>query len=201
MSAISHRRHGFTMIEMLIVIAIIGLLAAIAIPSFQNYQHNSKRSEAYTNLNALMKSQKSFFAEHGAYFGVPLAEPGNTQSTLPGMMKRSVNELETAFGGVGWTPDGDVFYDYDSATLNSYNSGADSPNCEAACTTCITMSAYGDVDGDNSQAMVVFFEPDEVGNVCNTGLFNRPPPVDTTGDEILSRVAVYPPAPGVADDY
>lgn len=200
MAANTHNRRGFTLIEMMIVVAIIGLLAAIAIPSFQTYQLSSKRAESYTNLNGLVKAQKSFAAETGAYVGVPLAEPGNSQSSLPGATKRSVTQLSAAFGSVGWTPDGDVFYDYDAATVNAYR-GADSPNCDANCTTCLTLTAYGDVDGDGSQSMVVYFEPDEAGNLCNTGLFNQPPPVDAGGDAILGAVAYYPPAPGVSDDF
>ena len=116
MAANSRVDRGFTLIELMIVVAIIGLLSAMAIPSFQNYQRTSKRTEAYTNLNALAKTQKAFHAEHGAYIGVPLAEPGNSQSSLPIATKRSVVELEAAFASVGWTPDGDVFYDYDAAT-------------------------------------------------------------------------------------
>ena len=151
MAANLHAKRGFTLIEMMIVVAIIGLLAAIAIPSFQNYQFSSKRSEAYTNLNALMKAEKSFFAEHGAYIGVPIAEPGNTQSTVPGALKRGVDELSAAFGSVGWSPDGDVFYDYDAVSTGVFNgAGGDHPGC--TCTTCLTLSAYGDVDGDGSQS-------------------------------------------------
>ena len=197
----NHRRkHGFTLIEMMIVVAIIGLLAAIAIPSFQNYQFNAKRGEAYNNLAALVKSQKAYFHEHGAYIGVPLAEPGNTQGTLPQQNKRSVAELEAAFASVGWTPDGDVFYDYDAAGMGVANGvGNDSPSCSDPGT--LTLTAYGDVDGDGSAALIVYYQPDELGNTCGTGLFNHPPPVDAGGDPILNQVTVYPPTPGVSDDF
>lgn len=200
MASVSRAKRGFTLIELMIVVAIIGLLAAVAIPSFQNYQFTSKRAEAYANLNALVKAQKAFHAEHGAYIGVPIAEPGNTQGSLPGGQKRGVSELSTAFGSVGWTPDGEVFYDYDAVSTGVFNgAGADHPGC--SCPTCLTVSAYGDVDGDGSQSMVVYFQPDDLGNVCNTGLFNQPPPVDVNGDPIHSSVVAYPAAPGVADDF
>ncbi len=54
---------GFTLIELMIVVAIIGILAAIAIPNFIRFQARSKQSEAKTNLKAVFSGQKSFFGE------------------------------------------------------------------------------------------------------------------------------------------
>src|SRR5262245_20670651 len=61
---------GFTLIELMIVVAIIGILAAIAIPNFLQYQMKSRQSEAKTNLQAIKTSQVSFQAERGCYVGV-----------------------------------------------------------------------------------------------------------------------------------
>jgi type IV pilus assembly protein PilA len=58
---------GFTLIELMIVVAIIGLLSAIAIPNFVSFQTLAKQSEAKTNLKALYTAQKSFYAEHDSY--------------------------------------------------------------------------------------------------------------------------------------
>lgn len=58
---------GFTLIELMIVVAIIGILAAIAIPNYMNYQCKAKQSEAKTNLGAIRTSQEAFRAEHDAY--------------------------------------------------------------------------------------------------------------------------------------
>ena len=65
---------GFTLIELMIVVAIIGILAAIAIPNFLQYQMKSRQSEAKTNLQAIKTSEVSFQAERGCYVGV-VAEP------------------------------------------------------------------------------------------------------------------------------
>jgi type IV pilus assembly protein PilA len=65
---------GFTLIELMIVVAIIGILAAIAIPNFLQYQMKSRQSEAKTNLQAIRTSEISFQAERGCYLGAP-AEP------------------------------------------------------------------------------------------------------------------------------
>jgi type IV pilus assembly protein PilA len=61
---------GFTLIELMIVVAIIGILAAIAIPNFLTYQLKSRQAEAKTNLQAIKTSQIAFQAERGCYIGV-----------------------------------------------------------------------------------------------------------------------------------
>jgi type IV pilus assembly protein PilA len=69
------KQEGFTLIELMIVVAIIGILAAIAIPNFLQYQMKSRQSEAKTNLQAIRTSEISFQAEKGCYLGATLAEP------------------------------------------------------------------------------------------------------------------------------
>jgi len=65
------KQEGFTLIELMIVVAIIGILAAIAIPNFLQYQLKSRQSEAKVNLNAIKTSAIAFQAEKGCYLGVP----------------------------------------------------------------------------------------------------------------------------------
>lgn len=58
---------GFTLIELMIVVAIIGVLAAIAIPNFLNYQCKAKQSEAKSNLGSIRTSEEAYLAEYDAY--------------------------------------------------------------------------------------------------------------------------------------
>ena len=58
---------GFTLIELMIVVAIIGILAAIAIPNFMQYQAKSKQSEAKTNLGGIYVSEVAYFGEQNAF--------------------------------------------------------------------------------------------------------------------------------------
>ena len=60
-------RKGFTLIELMIVVAIIGILAAIAIPNFLKFQAKSKQSEAKTNLKAIYTAETGYYGEHNTY--------------------------------------------------------------------------------------------------------------------------------------
>jgi type IV pilus assembly protein PilA len=58
---------GFTLIELMIAVAIVGLLAAVAVPNFMKFQARSKQSEAKTNLKAVFTAQKAFLLEKDKY--------------------------------------------------------------------------------------------------------------------------------------
>lgn len=57
------KQNGFTLIELMIVVAIIGLLAAIAIPNFLRYQKRAQQSEARTNLAGIYVAETAYFGE------------------------------------------------------------------------------------------------------------------------------------------
>jgi len=61
------RQDGFTLVELMVVVAIIGLLSAVAIPNFQKYQARSKTSEAKLQLAAVYTAEQSFYSDYNIY--------------------------------------------------------------------------------------------------------------------------------------
>lgn len=190
------RSAGFTLVELMIVVAIIGVLASVAIPSFQNYQLTAKRAEAFSNLSALGKAQKAYFAEFNDFVASE-PEPWFTSGVLATNVKRNSAPVGPAYLDVGWIPEGDVFFDYDTATAADPLNG----NCGACTEGCFTSSAYGDLDGDGLFSILILAHPDPLGEYCTTGLVAGggpyDPPLAPDGNRMLDFVAKV----SAADDF
>ena len=64
---------GFTLIELLVVIIIIGILLAIAVPSYLGFRDRAANNAAKTNLRAALPSAEAFYADNGTYSGMDAA--------------------------------------------------------------------------------------------------------------------------------
>ena len=74
------KQHGFTLIELMIVVAIIGILAAIAIPAYQDYIARSQVSEGVQLLGGGKTPLAEFYADQGRW----PSEPASVMGTLSG---------------------------------------------------------------------------------------------------------------------
>jgi len=72
---------GFTLIELMIVVAIIAILAAIALPAYQNYTKRAKVSEAIVAIDACKTSVTEYLSSNGSFPATMAASGCSTQST------------------------------------------------------------------------------------------------------------------------
>jgi type IV pilus assembly protein PilA len=164
------KREGFTLIELMIVVAIIGILAAIAIPNFIKFQLRAKAGESKVNLAGIRTAQESYFAEAGTYMDFP---PTPVAGFVP-QQKTPFNPLGCPAGAVwaaggngfcwiGWQPEGDVYYAYElEAGVGGVVVGVD----PAAGITAnqFYATAVTDIDADAAQNSWGINQPDIQGN-------------------------------------
>lgn len=180
-------RTGFTVLELMLVVGIIGVIAMIAIPNFISYQARSRRSEAFTNLAALARSQIAFQAEKNSFHdsGVWYPDPAlyNSGVLSPAKMPWDADS-QTAFGALGWAPEGKVAFSYGAYTQ------ASGGGC-GSCPLCFTAAAYGDVDGNGSIQAVLYVHRDAAsGTFCTEPFQGWGPPIDpNSGNPLFETVA------------
>ena len=131
-------RKGFTLVELMIVVAIIGILAAIAIPNFLNFRLKAKTSEAKSNLGAIRSTEVAYYAEWSTWIGgqtfVPIADRTNNDYKEPWANGGTASR----FSILGFAPEGNVFFSYNLE-------GSAMPPGTAG----FTSNAEGDLDTDS----------------------------------------------------
>lgn len=95
------RKSGFTLVELLIVVAIIGVLSTIGVPTFRRMIQKSKKTEAQVNLGGLYTAEQAFQSEYGAYgnnlsrMGFQIDGAGNSLNYVVGFMDNACNSTVT----------------------------------------------------------------------------------------------------------
>lgn len=122
---------GFSLIELMVVLAIVALLTMIAMPNFMRYLAKAQRTEAYINLKSLFLAQKAYAAEHNGKYAKNLTGKDSLQ----------------------WSP-ADIKYTYgfasggNAAVVGCLGTPASALQGTSVDGSRFTMAAAGDIDGD-----------------------------------------------------
>jgi type IV pilus assembly protein PilA len=128
------KRSGFTLIELMITVGIIGIIATIAIPGMIRFQLRAKAAEVKENLAALRVAEEAYFGEYGVYvvaLPVTPAAVGSGKQSWP-LARSDVHGFNT----LGWSPDGAVHFQY-GVTVDATGSA-------------FTAAGRSDIDGDTN---------------------------------------------------
>jgi len=137
------RSSGFSLIEIMVVVVIIGILSTVAIPQFLTYQLRSKSAEAKTNLGVIRVLEHTYYSEQDTFVAVapePPVVPGSSPSAF---------DPSAGFAPLGFRPEGRVFFSYGVAV------SADGVG--------YTTDAAADIDGDGFPQIWGFTLPDGDG--------------------------------------
>ena len=153
------RRHctqrAFTLVEVVLVVMIIGVLSAIAIPVLAKYQLKTKTAEGKTNLAAIRTGEQAYFSEFKTFLAVAPEPPA-----IPGALRAPFDDAGSGFSTLGFDAEGSVFFSYGVAV------SADGVG--------FTADAGADIDGDGVVQFWGYTKPDG-GGAMPDGAVGCPP--------------------------
>lgn len=113
------KNSGFTLVELLLVIVVIGILSAIAVPVYLGQRTKAAKTEATSNLQALRLVLEQRYAENGCYHVAGGPPPVCTNATLSG-----VTNIQAAFPNFRPGQDTDLRFTYELKTCGNPNASA-----------------------------------------------------------------------------
>jgi type IV pilus assembly protein PilA len=143
---------GFTLIELMIVVAIIGILAAIAIPNFLRYQLRAKFAELPTNVTAIFKSEQAIRQSErngGQYQNMAAAAPIPAGTLGASKIVWTAGDRSTA-NTIDWMVEGATYANYKATRSNSGSS--------------LAVAAQSDIDNDTVTSCVGLYQTTFLGS-------------------------------------
>ena len=154
----SHRNSGFTLIELMIVVAIVSILVSVAVPVFYGYKYKASRAEAQSNIGAINSLETAYATDNARYVTAawsPASIPG--LSELPW---QTGNYLDS----IGFSIRGKVRYRYSVGAGGTWVAApSNSSSIPESSNVDIIIQAEGDVDGVGGTSQ--FYSTDETRTI------------------------------------
>jgi len=137
---LSKREKGFTLMELLIAVAIVAILAGVGIPVYTKLRSSAKHTEASANLDGIRTAEEAYKMTNGTYIDCAASPRDVSDLATAGNQTVTWQDRGTGFTAIGFQPNSGVRFVYQvtGATSTTYTAGA-----------------IGDTDADGNQVLFI----------------------------------------------